>query len=114
MNNPTLWVGVAAVLLPILPSHAGPCSSEIDRVQIELDTIFKGMALARAPESKAALLHHQPTPASIAAAKEEAGRRMDEAFAALARAREADRANDKSACDKALADVRRAVSQGFE
>jgi hypothetical protein len=81
-------------------------------MQIEFDARFKEMALATAPESKAALLHHQPTPASIAAAKEEAGQRMEEAFAALARAREADRANDKSACDKALADVRRAIAPG--
>ena len=103
----------AATLVPILPSHAGPCTTEIDRMQIEVDARIEAIAAAgqAAGESTAATLHHQPTPGSIAAAEEQAGDtpKMEEAVAALEKAREADGANDKSACDRALADVRRAI-----
>ena len=49
---------------------------------------------------------------SIAAAEEKLGEgaQMGDAVAALARARVADRANDKAACERALADVRRALA----
>ena len=64
-----------------------------------------------APESTAAKMHHQPTASSMAAAEVEAGQLSPEEFtavkAATARAREADGAGDRSACEQALADVKR-------
>ena len=109
----TLLMSAAATLLPVLPSHAGPCTTEIDRMQVEVDAIIEAIAAAgpAARESTAAMLHHQPTPGSIAAAEEQAGDgpKMEEALAALAKAREADGVNDKSACEQALADARRAI-----
>jgi hypothetical protein len=105
----------AAVLtLLALPCVAGPCLQEIDRMQIEVDARIEAIAGAgpAARESTAATLHHQPTPGSLAATEEKLGEgaQMTEAVAALARARAADRADDKAACEKALADVRRALA----
>ena len=66
---------------------------------------------ATAPESTAAKTHHQPTPSSIAAAEAEHGQLSPEEFtavnAAMARALKADGAGDRSACEQALADVKR-------
>jgi hypothetical protein len=113
MSIHRLLLSAAALFLPILPSHAGPCSDEIDRMQIEVDARIEAIAAAgpTARESTAATLNRQPTPGSLAAAEEKLGDgpQTEEAVAALARAREAVRANDKSACEKALADARRAI-----
>ena len=83
-------------------------------MQIEVDTRIEAIAGAgpSAKESTAATLNRQPTPGSLAAAEEKLGEgdQMAEAVAALARARAADSANDKSACEKALADVRRVLA----
>ena len=58
-------------------------------------------------------MHRQPTPGSIAAAEsklDELSSDTGEAVkAAMARARKTDLANDKSACEQALADVQRAI-----
>ncbi len=66
-----------------------------------------------APESRAALLHRQPTPGSIAAAEEKLGEGagMQDALDALSRARAADAAGDEAACRQALADAERILSQ---
>ena len=65
-------------------------------MQVEVDAIIEAVAAAgpTARESTAAMLRHQPTPGSIAAAEEEIGDgpKMEEAVAALAKAREADAA----------------------
>ncbi|MEZ5891238.1 MAG: hypothetical protein R3D52_13935 [Xanthobacteraceae bacterium] len=111
----TLLVSAAAMALAILPSRAGPCTSEIDRLQAAVDAKIEAIAATgpTAPESVEATRHDQPTPGSIAAAEEKlgAGPDMTDAVAALKRAREADNANDTSACDEALAEVRRLLSQ---
>jgi len=114
------WVGTrprvlcAAVLCLItLPSHAGPCSSEIDRLQPLLDAKIAATAQAgqAAPEGDAALLHRQPTPGSIAGAESKLGEgaQLDRAVAALARAREADGAGHRLVCEQAVADTLRAL-----
>jgi hypothetical protein len=96
-------------------SYAGPCSHEIDRVQREIDAKLEAKAAAgpSARESTAATTHRQPTPGSIAAAETRLGevspQRMEAVVATMARAREVDGAGDKSACEQALADVRRAL-----
>lgn len=98
------------MVLAILPSRAGPCTSEIDRLQAEVDAKIAAIAAAgpTAPESVDATLSHEPTPGSLAETEQKLGEGsgMTDAVAALKRAREADNANDKSACDEALADVR--------
>jgi hypothetical protein len=96
-------------------AHAGPCTAEIDKLQAQVDAKIEAIAGSgpAAAESRAARLHHQPTPASIAAAEQ----RLHEsegtkrALAALARARKADEAGNTDACDKALAQARAAIAR---
>jgi hypothetical protein len=108
-------VGAATLALSTLPGTAGPCLQEIERTQAQFDATLRARAVAgrTAPESSGALLHHQPTPGSIAAAEARLGEISAETVAAvaaaMARAREADRAGDASACEQALADARRSI-----
>jgi hypothetical protein len=68
-----------------------------------------------ARESTAATLHRQPTPGSIAAAEVNLGgispEKVQAVEALMARAREADRAGDQSACEQELAEVQRVFFQ---
>ena len=96
-----------------MPSYAGPCSLDIDRMQASVDTVIAATAVAGPPgrQSTAAMTHRQPTPSSIAAAEAKLGEgeRAKRALAAIAQARAADRAGDNSACERALADAQRAI-----
>jgi hypothetical protein len=113
ITDQLLALSVGAFLLSTLPCRAGPCSDEIDRMQMLFDA--KVEAIARnapaAPESPEARLHRQPTPGSIATAESQLGalpsQTVETIAAAMARARKADLANDRSACEQALADVQR-------
>jgi hypothetical protein len=66
-----------------------------------------------APQSSDALLHHQPTPGSIARVEIQLGELSPEKAKvirdAMARAREADQAGDEVACVQALAEVQRII-----
>lgn len=101
---------VAAIMFAasMSASYAGPCSQAIDNTQAKFDAKLDARAAVAptAPESHAATAHHQPTPDSIAGAEEKLGVLSDERVAAfteaLARAREADRIGDLSACEQAL------------
>jgi hypothetical protein len=96
-------------------SYAGPCSQQIDAVQAAIDAKLEATAASKpsARETTAATLHRQPTPGSIAAAEARLGdlppQKVEAVAAAMAQAREADRAGDQSGCEQALADVRRAL-----
>jgi hypothetical protein len=113
MNIQRSMLACAATLtLSMSAAYAGPCSPEVTQIQDLIDARVHAKAgAATAPESTAAKLHHQPTPSSIAAAEAEHGQISPEEFnamnAAMARAHEADAAGDRSACEKALADVKR-------
>ena len=114
MNIPRLPLLIATILAAsISATHAGPCSLEIDRMQVRVDAMIEAVAAAgkTARESTAAMTHHQPTPGSMAAAEEKLGEgaRAERALAAMARARAADGAGDKGACDRALADAQRSL-----
>jgi len=102
------------LILMTAPGLAGPCTQDIDRVQAQVDARIDAVAGAgpAGPESNAARMHREPTPGSIAAAEQRLGegRPMEAALAALARARTADGAGDRTACERALADARRAIS----
>ncbi len=105
-----LPVSVAALITSTGAAWCGPCTQEIDRMQVRVDAMIAATA-ATGPsgrESSAATLHHQPTPGSIAAAEEKLGDggRGVRALAALAQARAADRAGDRGACERALGDAR--------
>jgi len=108
-----LLFSAAALALSTLPSHAGPCSREIIRAQARVDAKVHEIARTgpSTPEGLIALLHQQPTPSSIATAESKLGKgsQMEDAVAALARARETDRADDESACERALEDAEREI-----
>lgn len=111
-----LFISSAAVLfLSVQAGHAGPCALQIDQAQAAVDAKIDAIAGAgrSATESTGALLHRQPTPGSIASAEQRLGEglQVEAARAALARAREADSANDMAACEKALADVEHAIGR---
>jgi len=109
----TRVIGAAVFTMAATWAQAGPCTAEIDKVQAQVDAEIDAIAGSgpSAAETRAARLHHQPTPASIAAAEqrlhESEGTRR--ALAALARARSADRAGRASACEEALAQARAAI-----
>ena len=105
----------AALAASMSASYAGPCAHEIDRMQAQVDARLEAKAAAgpAARESTAATMNRQPTPESMAAAEARLGevspQKMEAVAAAMARARAADAAGDKSACEQALADAQRAI-----
>jgi hypothetical protein len=109
-----LFLTAAAVTLSWQPSHANPCSQDIDRAwaQVNVKIQARGAAGRSVSQSKIALLHRQPTQSSVAAAKEtllDVWLPLETAVAALSRAREADHADDRIACEGALAEVQRVI-----
>src|SRR5262245_32032553 len=116
MSTQRLLAACAAALAASMSaSYAGPCSQGIDAVQAAIDARLEATA-ATAPsarETTAATMHRQPTPGSVAGAETRLGdlppQQVEAAKAAMARARDADRAGDQSACEQALADVRRVL-----
>ena len=102
----------AALAASMSAAYAGPCSPEVTQIQNLIDArIHVKAGAATAPESTAAKTHHQPTPSSVAAAEAQLGQLSPEEFtavnAAMAQALKADGAGDRSACEQALAEVKR-------
>jgi hypothetical protein len=109
-----LVLSAVAVALSTQPSRANSCSQDIDHAWAEVNTKIQARSGAgrSVPQSTIAFLHRQPTPSSVAAAQArlvDAWMPIETAVAALSRAREADRANDRAACEEALAEVRRRI-----
>jgi hypothetical protein len=107
------WVATA---FPAQASPANLCSADIDRAWAEVNSKIQARIAAgrSAPQSTIALLHRQPTQSSIAAAEEtlvDVWQPLETAVAALARARQAEHANDKMACDAALAEAQRVIGR---
>jgi hypothetical protein len=98
------------------PGRADSCSQDIDRAWAQVNAKIQARSAAgrSVPQGTIALLHRQPTQSSIAAAQEtlfDVWLPIEAAVAALSRAREADRANDRTVCEEALAEVRRAIGR---
>jgi len=111
-----LVLSLAAIAFSTQPSRANSCSQDIDQAWAQVNSKIQArIAVGRsARQSTIALLHRQPTQASIAAAEQslaDAWLPMETAVAALARAREADRVNDRNVCDTALAEVQRVITR---
>jgi hypothetical protein len=104
------WIFVlcaAATTFSVSPCNAGPCAREIDRDWTEVGAKIQARIGAGRSNIQGivGLLHHQPTPGSIAAAEEKVADMwvpLETAVIALARAREADHANDPATCKQAL------------
>ena len=111
-----LGLSAATLVASTIVCSAGPCSLEIGRMQARLDARLDAKARTgpSAPEGSGALLHREPTPGSIASAEIRLGEISPEEAKvireAMARAREADQAGDKGACEQALAEVQRTMS----
>lgn len=114
-NSRSMAWGAVVLAATMSAGHAGPCSPEIDRMQARIDAALeaKAGAGAAAKESSGALTHRQPTPGSIAAAEEGTDKlsteKVDAVTQAMARARVADGAGDKGACEQALADAQQVI-----
>jgi hypothetical protein len=111
-----LALSAVAFALSTQPSRANSCSQDIDRAWAQVNVKIQARSAAgrSLPQSAIALLHRQPTQSSIAAAEEtlvDVWLPMEAAVAALSRAREADRANDRIACEELLAEVQRAIGR---
>jgi hypothetical protein len=110
-----LGLSAAALAASTIVCSAGPCLPEIERVQARLNARLESAAGAglSAPQSSDALLHHQPTPGSIARAEIQLGELSPEKAKvireAMARARAADQTGDEAACEQALAEVQRTI-----
>jgi hypothetical protein len=110
-----LVLSALALAMSPVAGYAGPCSHDIDLMQSRVDARLEAKAATgpSARESSEATMHRQPTPGSIAAAESKLGEvssdQVKAVEAALAHARKADLANDKSACEQALAEVQRAI-----
>ena len=106
----------AALAASTIVCSAGPCLPKIERMQARLNARLESAASAglSAPQSSGALLHHQPTPESIARAEIQLGELSPEKAKvireAMARARAADQTGDEAACEQALAEVQRTIS----
>lgn len=111
-----LVISTSTLLLLILPCIAGPCSENIELVRARIDAKLNALAAAgpTASESTGAKMHRQPTPSSMAEAEIELGEVppniLGKVKEAMARARTADIAGDKSACEQALADIQRMIA----
>jgi len=96
------------------PGRANSCSQDIDRAWAQVNAKIQARSSAgrSVPQSTIALLHRQPTQSSVAAAEKtlvDVWRPMETAVAALSRARKADHANDRIACEEALAEAHRVI-----
>ena len=107
----SLVFGAIAFAASVSPSFAGPCSDEISNMQARIDAKVEANAAAgpTARQGVGAGMHVQPTPRSMATAEGVSPQMVDAARQAMLRARAADSAGDKSACEQALADVEHAL-----
>lgn len=114
------YLAAAAAIMFVMSGIAclaGPCLPEIASMRARLDARLEARAAtgSTAPESQNALRHHQPTPQSLAAVERGLGELSAEKGKiiadAMARALDADHAGDREACERALEEVRQAISQ---
>ncbi len=112
-----LVISAFSFFLLSLPCEAGPCSQNINRVLTDIDSKLNAMAAAGPSERQgtAAQLHRQPTPRTIAEAESKAGALppsiIEKVREAMDRARKADAAEDKDACESALNDAEKLLSE---
>jgi hypothetical protein len=108
-------IGVAAFILSSQAGHAGPCAAAIDRMQDELDARIEAVidAARFARDARRAFGLPAPTQGALATTgwPQDEGSWMGQAVAALARARDADRSSDSTACEQALVEMKRAIGR---
>ena len=104
--RPTTALIVCAMLCLSIPAaHAGPCSEDIAQFEAAIrQSAGNPNAGLMAPQSVAAQLDHQPTPASLKRAQ----KRLQSTFSAtMARAKRLDAKGDRAGCSRALSAAKR-------
>ena len=98
-----LALSAAALAASTIVCSAGPCLPEIERMQERINAKVAAATNTgpSLPEGSNALLHHQPTPRSMAAAEGISPEIVKAVREAMTRARDADQAGDKVACEQA-------------
>jgi hypothetical protein len=103
------------LLASLTPAEAGPCTGAIDAAQARADARIDAIAGAGGygKQSTGAMLHHQPTPGSVAQAEAQLGEGAspEDLMNALTEARAADAAGDRAACERALSKVRNLLAK---
>jgi hypothetical protein len=106
-----------ALVLSAGPSYSSPCTQQISDVRDAAKAKMNAAAAAGrgGHESKAATMHRQPTPDSVARAEAQLGemseKDIDAYDQALERALTADRANNLAECENALTEARRILDR---
>ena len=90
-----------ALTLPAASASAGPCTAQIAEIELSLQKMPDDVGTA--PESRDALLRHQPTPASVESAKHHA---KAEVAAVLDQAKAFDAQGKAQECADAVAKAR--------
>ena len=108
---------IVASAATLAASYGGPCFDDISAVQASIDAVLEAKAADGPPATAEAMAgtSPQPTPRSLETVEERMGeispQTVNAIRQAMARARAADDAGDKAACEQALADVRRTLGQ---
>src|SRR5262245_41340633 len=117
MPSRVLALSAVAFIGLISTSHAVPCYDDIGSIHVRIyaKTETKTAAGPFARNSTNDKRSDQPTPRSMTTTEERLGeispQTVDAVRQAIARARAADSASDKTACEQALADVQRALGR---
>jgi hypothetical protein len=90
-----------ALVLPAGSAKAGPCTAQIAEIELSIQKMPDDVGTA--PESRDALLRHQPTPASVESAKHHA---KAEVTAVLAEAKAFDAQGKAQECADTVAKAR--------
>src|SRR5262245_58542226 len=113
----SLVISTSVFFLLTLPCEPGPCSQGINRMRADIDAKLNALAAAGPSEKQGigAQLHRQPTPHSIAEAQSKTGAlppsTIEKVTDAMDRARKADAAGDKGACESALNEAGKLISE---
>jgi hypothetical protein len=110
MSSKMLQVGAmtfAGLVLLTVPSQAGPCAKDIERMEIRVDAWLNKVAAGQPSKSQSlgAQMHRQPTPRSMVQALHVPSAKIAKARDAMDRARKADSAGHMKACEEALAEI---------
>lgn len=112
----TIFLAAAALGASTVGCSAGPCTQDIVQMEVRIDARLNARAASgpSGTESTAAMMHRQPTPQSIAEAERKLGDVSQQTIEAVRRgverAKAADQAGDLAGCERALADVQKAIN----
>src|SRR5262245_61044967 len=101
MQMKPIFVGGLFLATSVACAHAGPCSSEISKIEQAVANPNSGIA-PMARQTVGAQLSHQPTPQSVARAEQKADTHYDEV---LSKAKSLDAANNPD-CAKVVTELK--------